>query len=136
VAHASDEEPLGWPSIREKALSSNTFPVRCWKHRVVARVVEGRSSGTLAMNQFSLSTPTDRCTSHRYGLDFGHDSVMRIQPQPKAYSVRSQEPSLLSNQPFAVFAKGGRLGAGFGKRRDDALRASHPAVSFHLNDNP
>ena len=46
------------------------------------------------------------------------------------------DSALAGSALLAVFAKGGRLGAGFGKRRDDALRASHPAVSFHLNDNP
>jgi hypothetical protein len=32
------------------------------------------------MNQFSVQTMrTDRSTSHRYGLNRGHDSAMRIQ---------------------------------------------------------
>ena len=31
---------FGWPSIRTKALSSNTYPARCFSHRVVARELE------------------------------------------------------------------------------------------------
>jgi len=44
------------------------------KHRCDLRVVEDRSSETLAANQFSA----DRSASHRYGLNLGHDSLMRI----------------------------------------------------------
>jgi hypothetical protein len=46
------------------------------KHRVTARVVEDRSSGTLTVNHFSVKT--NRSTSHRYGLNLGHDSSIRI----------------------------------------------------------
>jgi len=35
-------------------LSSNTYPLRCCEASRSARVVEDRSSRTLAMNQFSV----------------------------------------------------------------------------------
>jgi len=43
---------------------------------VTARVVEDRSSGTLTVNHFSVKT--NHSTSHRYGLNLGHDSAIRI----------------------------------------------------------
>src|SRR6266513_5394910 len=57
--------PDGWPartplgnfgcrSIREKALSRRKTPLPCFSHRVTARVVEDRSSGTLTVNPFSM----------------------------------------------------------------------------------
>ncbi len=44
----------GWPSIREKALSRHKTTLLCFSHRVTARVVEDRSSGTLTVNHFSV----------------------------------------------------------------------------------
>jgi hypothetical protein len=45
---------VGWPSIREKALSRHKTAVPCFSHRATARVVEDRSSGTLTVNLFSV----------------------------------------------------------------------------------
>jgi hypothetical protein len=47
-----------------------------------------------------------------------------------------QQGTFLGGLLFAVFAKGGRLGAGFGMRELGPIELSHPAVSFHSNDNP
>src|SRR5712692_10853996 len=44
------------------------------QHRLVARVVEDRSSETLTVNQLSA----DRSANHRYGLNCDHDSSIRI----------------------------------------------------------
>src|SRR6266852_4389023 len=44
------------------------------QHRLVARVVEDRSSETLTVNQLSA----DRSANHRYGLNLDHDSSIRI----------------------------------------------------------
>ena len=65
---------MGVPSIRAKALSRHKTPEQCFVHRVIARVVEDRSSETLTVNQLSA----DRSANHRYGLNLDHDSSIRI----------------------------------------------------------
>ena len=51
--HSIESEfDFGCPSIRTKALSSDTAPWQCFSHRVFAREVEDRSSGNLTVNHF------------------------------------------------------------------------------------
>ena len=72
----------GHPSITEKAMSRQNTTLPCFSHRVATRVVEDRSSGTLTVNQLSVQTKTNRSTSHRYMLNPGHDSSIRIPVGP------------------------------------------------------
>jgi RHS repeat-associated protein len=47
----------------------------------------------------------------------------------------TKKPSRVA-YPLRFFRKGWAVLRRFGTRRDDALSASHPSVSFHSNDNP
>ena len=65
----------GCPSIRAKALSRQSYPVRCLSTAAFAREVEDQDSGNLTRE--SLCGGTDRSTNHRFGLNIDHDSAMR-----------------------------------------------------------
>jgi len=59
VAQPFSKVCRGCPSIRTKALSSNTYLVQCFSHRVVARERRTKNSGNLAVSHFSMNPSTD-----------------------------------------------------------------------------
>ena len=67
---------MGGPSIRTKALSRHKTPVQYFWHRVVAR--EGGGPRLWKSHGESSLGETNRSTIHRYGLNLGHDSSIRI----------------------------------------------------------
>src|SRR5713226_594356 len=66
----------GRPSIRAKALSRDSSPRQCFSHRVPAR--EGGGPRLWNSHGESFLGETNRFTNHRYGLNLGHDSSIRI----------------------------------------------------------
>jgi hypothetical protein len=76
---------FGCPSMRAKALSRHSCAFRCDEHRVVAREVEDRNSGTRMVNHSSV----DRSTNHRYGPNTSHDSSIRIPARNRDESAQS-----------------------------------------------
>src|SRR3989475_12868186 len=68
----------GCPSIRAKALSRHKTPEQCFVHRVIARVVEDRSSETLTVNQLSAARLQVVPPTIDTVTNCGHDSSIRI----------------------------------------------------------
>jgi hypothetical protein len=72
----------GCPSIREKALSRHKTPLPRFSHRVTARVVEDRSSGTLTVNPFSVKQIVPPAIdTGEWRRDFNELLVTRIETQ-------------------------------------------------------